>query len=155
MNEVLIFFIVTCMVLCLGFLMKTVLIPNQCYNWLVSVDTKSRSFQLLRLPCMQGGWGCTKSWEGAHPGWLTQTSQGIFHTILHWATGGELHPGFCRIYGIHTHRALQDPVHRMFLTQDRTSPIHNFHFTAKPVRIFVCKWVYCIVFSCPTNLHVV
>lgn len=82
-NEVLIFFIVTCMVLCLGFLMKTVLIPNQCYNWLVSVDTKSRSFQLLRLPCMQGGWGCTKSWEGAHPGWLTQTSQGIFHTILH------------------------------------------------------------------------
>lgn len=45
------------------------------------VDTMSRSFQLLRLPCMQGGWQCTRSWEGAHPGWLTQTDQGTFHAL--------------------------------------------------------------------------
>ena len=37
----------------------------------VSQVTKSRTYQLLVLPCQGGNWGCTGSWEGTEPGQLT------------------------------------------------------------------------------------
>ena len=40
-----------------------------------SAHTEPRTFQFLVLPCQQGGWGYTRSWEGTQPGQLTQVGQ--------------------------------------------------------------------------------
>jgi len=42
---------------------------------LSSAYTKSGTFQLVILPCQQGDWGCTGSWEGTQPGQLTPSGQ--------------------------------------------------------------------------------
>lgn len=59
------FFTVICMGLCLGSVMKTVMISQEyfIYSFLGSAYTASRYFLLLKLIHHQGGWGCAKSWE--------------------------------------------------------------------------------------------
>lgn len=59
---------------------------------LSSTYMKSKSFQLLILPCERGSWGCTNSWEArttlelgsAQPRQLTQTDQRVnsYHMVL-------------------------------------------------------------------------
>jgi len=48
-----------------------------------SASTASRPFLLLVLAHQRVGWGCTRCWEGAQPGQLTQTDQGdIPHRMM-------------------------------------------------------------------------
>lgn len=59
------FFIAACMGLCLGCVMKTVMISLEyfIYSFLGSAYTASRSSLLLKLIRYQGDWGCAKSCE--------------------------------------------------------------------------------------------
>lgn len=60
------FFMVACMgLLCLGSVMKTVMISQGyfIYSFLSCAYTASRSFLLLNLTHYQGGQGCAKNWE--------------------------------------------------------------------------------------------
>lgn len=58
------FFMLPCMgLLCLGSVMKTVMISQRCfiYSFLSRAYTASRSFLLLNLIHYQGGQGCAKT----------------------------------------------------------------------------------------------
>lgn len=68
------FFIISCMVLYFGFVMKTVLITHQSFNchWAVLIQHQGLSWLL----CHQGGWGgCRRSWEVMPPGQLPLSDQ--------------------------------------------------------------------------------
>ena len=67
------FFIVATMGLCVGFMLKSVLIMKRAM--LSSAYTEPRPLLLLIPPHQPVGWGCTRSWEGTQLGQLTPTDQ--------------------------------------------------------------------------------
>jgi len=71
----LIFFVAVCMLLCFGFVTKTVLITQlwSCCCW--AVFPQHWGFLPTTLLMSQVTWGCTGSWEETQLGQLTQTGQ--------------------------------------------------------------------------------
>lgn len=65
-----------CIMLCLGFLMKTVLLKQGCFRCCRTVLTQSQGFSYF-LCCFASKQTemHNKSWEGTHSGELTQTDQ--------------------------------------------------------------------------------
>lgn len=69
------------------FWMKIVLVTHWYFSCFWAVLTALRTFHLLMMPCQWGVWGCTRNWEGTHPGKLIPTVQrGILYHMTSWST---------------------------------------------------------------------
>jgi len=67
----LIFFLVACVVVCFGFVMKIVLITHQCFSYCWAIaDTESRPLLLLTPSRQRAGWGWARYLERSQPGRL-------------------------------------------------------------------------------------
>jgi len=75
------FFLEVDMVLCIKYRMRIILITHLLLS---SAYSRSKTFQLLMLPCQQVDWGCTRNWEATRH--LTQTGQGniTYHMTSRW-----------------------------------------------------------------------